>query len=53
MNSVPFKSHTNELLKKDSILKVNDIIEIEKLLVVSDYKTSRLPCDFDESIYYQ
>ena len=45
MNFAPFRSHTNELFKKDSILKCKDIYEIEKLKVVFDYKANLLPSD--------
>ena len=45
MNFAPFRSHTNELFKKDSILKCNDILEVEKLKVVFGYLTGRLPSE--------
>ena len=45
INFAPFRSHTNELFKKDSILKCNDIFDIEKLKIVFDYKTNRLPSE--------
>ena len=45
INFAPFGSSTKELFKKDSILKVCDIIDIEKLKVAFDFKTSRLPSD--------
>ena len=45
MKFAPFGSSTKELFKNDSILKVCDIIDIEKLKVAFDFKTNKLPSD--------
>ena len=42
MNFAPFRSSTNELFKNDSILKVCDILDIEKRKVAFDFNCLRI-----------
>ena len=43
MNFAPFNSHSNDLFAENNILKFNDIIQIEQLKLVYDFKNKNLP----------
>ena len=45
MNHAPFNSHTNELFIKNELIKLEDIIKIEQLKLVFDFKIKKLPID--------
>jgi len=45
INFAPFNSHTNELFIKNQLLKLEDIIKIEKLKLIFDFKNNKLPKD--------
>ena len=45
MNFSPFNDHTNELFYRNNILKLNDVINNEKLKIIFDFKNNNLPID--------
>ena len=45
INFAPFNSHTNELFIKNQLLKLEDIIKIEQLKLIFDFKNKKLPKD--------
>ena len=47
LNFASFRSHTNELFKKNNILKLDDIIKIEKLKIIFEFKRNNLPNDLN------
>jgi hypothetical protein len=45
LNFAPFNSHTNALFSSDSIVKFTDVIKIEQLKLVFQFKQNMLPTD--------
>ena len=45
INFAAFNSHTNSLFYKDKILKFEDIIKLEQMKIIFEYKTNCLPSD--------
>ena len=48
MNFSPFNSHTNNLFLDDKILKLEDIIKIQQMKLVFDFKNDNLPEDLSK-----
>ena len=45
INFAPFNSHTNNIFFDNKLLKFDDIIKVEQLKVVFDFKNKNLPID--------
>ena len=45
MNFAPFNSHTNDLFLNNKLLKLDDIIKVEKLKIIFDFNHNALPDD--------
>ena len=43
-----YNSHTNDYFRNDKILKLDDIIKIEQLKLVYDFKNNKLPDDLSD-----
>ena len=52
INHAPFNSHTNELFIKNELVKLEDIIKIEHLKLVFDFKNKNLPNDLQNLFQY-
>ena len=52
INHAPFNSHTNELFIKNELVKLEDIIKIEQLKLVFDFKNKNLPNDLQNLFQY-
>ena len=42
MNFAPFNNHTNDLFADNNILKFKDIIEMEQIKILFDFKNNNL-----------
>ena len=47
MNFAPFNSHTNDLFADNNILKFKDIIQMEQIKLVYEYKNNNLPIELN------
>ena len=45
LNFAPFNSHTNNIFLGNKLLKIDDIIKVEQLKLVFDFKNKNLPID--------
>ena len=45
INYAPFNSHTNNLFAENNILKFKDIIQMEQIKLVFDFKCKKLPIE--------
>ena len=45
MNFAPFNSHTNDLFADNNILKFKDIIQMEQIKIVYEFKNKNLPVE--------
>ena len=45
INVAPFNSHTNNMFLANKLLQIDDIIEVEQLKLVFDFKNKNLPID--------
>ena len=47
INFATFNSHTNTLFNRDKLLKFQDIIKLEQMQLVFEFKTNSLPLDLN------
>ena len=52
INNASYNSHTEHLFKKNSILKINDLYELNVVLFMHDYGHNRLPASFTSIFKY-